>query len=471
MRLQIIHAKWSVVAITLLMGYTSFGQTKVSNDTLTKGWTLEQCIQYALANNLSIKSQDLGLKIQENTYTASKYHLLPTLSADASQSTTFGRALDQTTYTFVDNTVKNANGSISSSLVLFNGFQNQNTIRKNRFDFLASSSDFEKLKNDISLNITAAYLQILLNEELLQISENQLALTSQQVEQTRKLVDAGKVVLGNLLDIQAQEATEELQLVDAKNKLSLSQLQLIQLLDLKDSSLNITMPDLNGFEIASVISDLDSVYPIAEGNLPQIKSAKFKVESAKTAIKIAQGQHYPQLTLSASYGTSYSDSRERVKIENGVPVVVAGQAVLEKYPFIDQFKDNKNLGVYFRLSVPIFSGFSTRFNISNSKANYQRASIALQVEQNTLYKEIQQASSDAVAAYKRYVASNKSVETLDLSFNYTQNRFNLGLINSLDYNTAKNKLTKAKSDLLQARYEYIFKSKILDFYKGVPIKL
>lgn len=464
MRLQIIHAKWSFVAITLLMGYTVFGQTKVSGDTLTKGWTLEQCIQYALANNLSIKSQDLGLKIQENTYTASKYHLLPTLSADASQSTTFGRALDQTTYTFVDNTVKNANGSISSSLVLFNGFQNQNTIRKNRFDFLASSSDFEKLKNDISLNITAAYLQILLNEELLQVSENQLALTSQQVEQTRKLVDAGKVVLGNLLDIQAQEAAEELQLVDAKNKLSLSQLQLIQLLDLKDSTLNITMPDLNGFEIASVISDLNSVYPIAEGNLPQIKSAKFKVESAKTAIKIAQGQHYPQLTLSASYGSSYSDSRER-------PIIVAGLPALEKYPFIDQVKDNKNLGIYFRLSVPIFSGFSTRFNISNSKANYQRASITLQVEQNTLYKEIQQASSDAVAAYKRYVASNKSVETLDLSFNYTQNRFNLGLINSLDYNTAKNKLTKAKSDLLQARYEYIFKSKILDFYKGVPIKL
>lgn len=471
MRLHKSQTRWSIVAIMLFIGHISYGQ-EVSSDTLNKGWTLEQCIRYALENNLSIKSQSLSLKVQENTYTASQLGLLPSITADASHSTTFGRALDQTQYTFVDNTVKNINGSISANMVLFDGLQKQNTIRKNRFDLLATSSEFDKLKNDISLNITAAYLQILLDEELVRINENQLALTVQQVEQTRKLVDAGKVVMGNLLDIQAQAASEELQVITAQNKLSLSKLQLIQLLDLKDTTFKIIMPQMESFEISAVVSDLESVYPVAEANLPQIKTAKFRAESAKTSIRIAQGQHYPQLSLSASYGSSYSDIRERLKIVNGTPVVDgSGQPVYEKYPFFDQFKDNKSLGVYVRLSVPIFSGFSTRFNISSSKANYHRAEIALEVEKNNLYKEIQQASADAVAAYKRYVASNKSVETLGLSFDYTQNRFNLGLINSLDYNTAKNKLVKAQSDLLQARFEYIFKTKILDFYKGNPIKL
>jgi len=464
MRLFKCHTRWSLVAIMIFIGHTSYGQ-EVSSDTLNKGWTLEQCIRYALENNLSVKSQNLSLKVQENTYRASQLGLLPSITADASHSTTFGRALDQTQYTFVDNTVKNLNGSISANMVLLDGLQKQNTIKKNRFDLLASSSEFDKLKNDISLNITAAYLQILLDEELVRINENQLALTVQQVEQTRKLVDAGKVVMGNLLDIQAQAASEELQVVTAQNKLSLSKLQLIQLLDLKDTTFKIVMPQMESFEISAVVSDLESVYPIAEANLPQIKTAKFRAESAKTSIRIAQGQLYPQLSLSASYGSSYSDIRERPVVDG------SGQLVYEKYPFFDQFKDNKSLGVYVRLSVPIFSGFSTRFNISSSKANYHRAEIALEVEKNNLYKEIQQASADAVAAYKRYAASNKSVETLGLSFDYTQNRFNLGLINSLDYNTAKNKLVKAQSDLLQARFEYIFKTKILDFYKGNPIKL
>ena len=456
----------------LLVGHSSFGQTEAEKTPSTNGWSLEQCIRYALENNLSIKSQDLSLRVQENTYRASQYGLLPSLSADASHSTTFGRALDPTQYTFVDNTVKNINGSVSANVILFDGLQKQNAIRKNRFDFLATSSEFEKLKNDISLNITAAYLQILMDEELLRIDVNQLTLTNQQVEQTRKLVDAGKVVMGNLLDIQAQEAAEELQVVNAKNKLSLSNLQLIQLLDLKDTTFRIVMPDMNSFVISAVVSNLESVYPVAEGNLPQIKTAQYRAESARTSIKIAQGQYYPQLSLSASYGSSYSDIRERVKIENGIPVLDGtGQPVYEKYPFFDQFKDNKSLGVFFRLSVPIFTGFSTRYNVSSSKANYQKSLIALQVEKNTLYKEIQQASSDAVASYNRYSASNKSVETLNLAFKYNQDRFNLGLITSLEYNTAKNKLAKAQSDLLQSRYEYIFKTKILDFYMGNPIKL
>lgn len=457
MRLQLIQAKWSIVAIMLLMGNTSFGQTEVSSDTL-KGWTLEQCIRYALTNNLSVKSQDLGIKIQENTYNASRYGLLPSISADLSQSTTFGRALDQTQYKFVDQTVSYANGSINANMVLFDGMQKQNTIKKNRFDLLASTSEFEKLKNDISLNIAASYLQILLNQELCQINENQLALTRDQVAQTQKLVDAGKVVMGNLLDIEAQQATEELQLVTAQNNLALSRLQLAQLLDLKDTSFHIVQPNLGAVDVALLSSDVQSTYQVAEANLPQIKTAKFKVESAKRSIKISKGQYLPQLSVSASYGSNYS---------------VIDKWIFEPsdYAFMDQVRDRKSIGVQFRLSIPIFSGFSTRYGVSNSKVGYQRALLDLQVQQNTLFKEIQQASADAGAAYKRYAASMKSVETLGLSFEYTQNRFNLGLINSLDYNTAKNKLTKAKSDLLQARYEYIFKSKILDFYKGIPITL
>jgi len=198
--------------------------------------------------------------------------------------------------------------------------------------------------------------------------------------------------------------------------------------------------------------------------MPEIKSAELKVKSAQKSIAIAKGGFYPQLSLSASYGSGYSDIRERIKLVNGIPVA-------EKYPFFDQMKDNATLGVYLNLSIPIFSGFSNHFNTSSAKANFQRAKINLDVEKNTLFKNIQQAYADAVASYRRYISSKKSVTTMQESYTYTENRFNLGLINSLDYNTAKNKLTKAQSDLLQAKYEYIFKTKILDFYRGIPITL
>lgn len=465
MRFRIYVFRASLLAAMLqLLSLPVFSQESVDTVKTPVKWTLEQCVQYALENNLSIKSQAMGLKIQENTLNASKYGLLPTIEASGSQSISNGRALDQTTYQFSNQTVKGNNVSLSGSMVLFAGLQRQNNIKKNKLDLMAGLQDFEKLKNDISLNIAAAFLQILFNQELTKVAEDQLSLTRQQVDQTKKLVDAGKVVIGNLLEIQSQEASEELQLVNAQNNLQMSKLTLSQYLDIRDTLFDIAVPNLDSVQIVSLNSQSQDIFPGAEKRMPEIKSAEFKMESAQKSIAIAKGGYIPQLSLNVSYGSGYSDIRERVKLVNGVPVS-------EKYPFFDQMKDNVSLGVYLNLSIPIFSGMSNHYNVSTARANFQRAKINLDIEKNTLYKNIQQAYADAVASYRQYVSSKKSVTTMQESYTYTQNKFNLGLINSIDYNTAKNKLTKAQSDLLQAKYEYIFKTKILDFYRGMPIKL
>ncbi|HUW07100.1 MAG TPA: TolC family protein [Williamwhitmania sp.] len=466
MRLQFFAFKAGMLVTTmLLLSLTSFSQEKIDSlQPTTTTWSLQKCISYALENNLSIKSQAEGLTVQKNTLNASRYGLLPSIDVGGTQSVSNGRALDQTTYQFSNQTVKYTNASLSGSMILFAGFQKQNSIKKNNLDLMAGLQDFEKLKNDISLNIAAAYLQILFNQELTKVADDQLSLTKLQVDQTKKLVDAGKVVIGNLLDVQAQEASEELQLVDAQNNLYMSKLTLTQYLDLRDSVIEVSAPNLDSVLIVSVNVQSQDIYPIAEKSMPEIKSAEFRVESAQKSIDIAKGGYYPQLSLNVSYGSSYSDVREQVKLVNGVPIT-------EKYPFFNQMKDNANLGVYLNLSIPIFSGFSNHYNTSSATANFQRAKINLDIEKNTLFKNIQQAYADAVASYRRYVSTKKSVATMQESYNYTQNRFNLGLINSIDYNTAKSKLTKAQSDLLQAKYEYIFKTKILDFYRGMPIKL
>jgi len=246
--------KVSLLAATMqLFSLALFGQEKI--DTLqasTTKWSLQQCISYALENNLSIKSQAEGLRVQKNTLNASRYGLLPSIDISGSQSISNGRALDQSTYQFSNQTVKYTNASLSGSMVLFAGFQKQNSIQKNNLDLMSGVQDFEKLKNDITLNIAAAYLQILFNQELTKVADDQLSLTNQQVNQTKKLVDAGKVVVGNLLDIQAQEASEELQLVNAQNNLYMSKLTLSQYLDLRDSLLEVSAPDLDSVMIVSV---------------------------------------------------------------------------------------------------------------------------------------------------------------------------------------------------------------------------
>jgi outer membrane protein len=345
----------------------------------------------------------------------------------------------------------------------------------------------DKMKNDIALNVATAYLQILYNLEAVENAKNQIGITTAQSERSKKLVDAGSIARGAYLEIIAQLATEELNLTNAENQLSISYLALAQLLNLSNASgLRIVKPDINVEAQPLLGIDVTQVYTTAVENLPEMKSASYNVKSADKGLDVAWGGLSPRLVLSGSYGTGYSGLSKEA---SGIPeftglqqtgdVTDKGDLVFTPVytvptrviPFMDQYKNNVNKSIGLYLTIPIFNRWQVKSSVD--RARIQKLSAELSVESTKLQiqKNVQQAYADANAGLKKYYASTKAVDATQESFKYMEQKFNVGIVNTNDYNDSKNKLIKAQSDLLQAKYEYIFKTKVLDFYQGKPLKL
>src|ERR1017187_3346594 len=291
-----IFLSWFLIATSL------FSQDKETP------WTLQKCIEYALKNNIQVKQNMLNEKTSEAALLQSKAQLLPNLSGNGSNSYNNGKKIDPFSNQFVNGSwTLSQNFSLSANLTLFGGLQTINTIKQNQYNLMASQSDVQKMQNDISLNIASAYLQILLSEELLDVARNQADITKLQVERTKKLVDVGNLPKGNLLDIQSQSASEEVNVVTAENSLSLASLNLVQMLNLDTIEIfSIAKPEIN--LPADVILNTTSgqVYDAALTRQPEIKSAEFKLKSSERGISVARAGMFPRLTLGAGYGTGYS---------------------------------------------------------------------------------------------------------------------------------------------------------------------
>lgn len=431
----------------------------------TKEWSLEECIRYALDNNIQIRQQDIQTRYMKNSLDLAKLNLLPTINGTASHNYSFGRALDQTTYQYTENErVISDNFYLSGNLLLFNGFQNMNAIKRSKFDLLASEEDLKNITDNVAMNVALYYLQILLNKEIVTATENQLATTTEQIEKTRKLVDAGSVARGNLLQIEAQAAQEELQLINIQNQLEASILNITQLLELPSpEGFSVVVPEISIDTNDVVSGTIAEIYNTAVLTRPEVKSSEYRLQSTEYDLKIAHGGRSPRLTMSNSFSTGYSDIRKKI-IPTTPPTV-------EDYSFADQVNDNINYGVGFSLNIPILNGWQVNKNISNSKLNVENSRYTLEGTKKQLYKNIQQSYADAAAALKKYAASIKAVASTEESFRYTEQRFNVGMITPIDYNASKTQLLNAQSDMAQAKYEYIFKTKVLDFYRGIPLNL
>ncbi len=420
-----------------------------------KVWSLEDCIKYAIDNNIQIKQQTLQTRMQKNALDQSKLNLLPTINGQASHDYSFGRALDQNTYTFYNQTVQSDYFYLGGRTTVFNGLQNYNTIQRNKYELLAGEQDLQKIMDNVSLSVALAYLQILLNKELVTANENQLDITLQQIEKTKKLVDAGSSARGNLLQIEAQAAQEEVSLVTMRNQLEISYLNLTQLLELETpAGFEIVVPDINVDQNSVVTGNIDEIFSLAVQTRPEIKSSELKLAASEYDLKIAKGSRSPSFSLSHTFGTRYSYIKD-----------------LPMQSFEDQLKNNKNFGVGLSMNLPILNGWQVNRNISNSKLAVENSQYSLEGTKKQLYKDIQQSYTDAVAALKKYNASMKAVSSSEESFRYTEQKFNVGMITPVDYNAAKTQLLNAQSDMAQAKYEFIFKIKVLDFYKGLPLNL
>ncbi|MEG1036825.1 MAG: TolC family protein [Mucinivorans sp.] len=429
-------------------------------------WGLEKCVEYAVANNLQVKQSEESAELQRLNVEQSKFNYIPTLGASAGYNANFGRSLDQTTYQFINGqTVNNFNAGLQLSTQVFAGMGKLHSLKRSQIDLLASIQQTERIKNDIMLSVTAAYLQILYNKEQITNSENQVNLINDQIERTQKLVDAGSVALGALLDLQSQKAAEEYNTVTYRNQHTISVLTLTQLLELRNvPDFDIEIPSVDGIVATTPSLSVNEIFDLAN-ELPQIRQARLETQSAEHAISLARAKLYPTLNFSASYGSSFSDARQK-------PILGAdGKPSYINYPFFDQFGDNASAAIGLSLNVPIFYGLTAERGVKIAKLQKRQSELSLLQTSDKLYKDISQAWADATSALDRYRSAQSSVKASQEAFRYADSKFSAGASNVVDYNQAKNNLINAQSMMTQAKWEYVFKSKILDFYAGIPIKL
>jgi outer membrane protein len=424
-----------------------------------KVWSIEDCIRYAIENNIQIKQQAVQTEVQKNSLDLAKLSLLPSINGSASYNYSFGRALDQNRYEYFNRTLQSDNFYLGGSAPVFAGLQKYNTIQENKYLVLASEEDLKNISDNVALNVALAYLQVLLNKELVTATEDQLNTTLQQIEKTRKQVDAGSVAKGNLLQIEAQAAQEELTLINMKNQLETSYLNLTQLLEIKTpAGFEIVAPAINVDPNSIIEGNIDEIYQIAVEGRPEVKSSQLNLTANEYGLKVAKGGRSPRLALNYSLNSGYT-------FINDLPEPLTNDS------FKDQIKNNRNSGVGLSLNIPILNGWQVNKNISNSKLRVENSQFVLEGTKKQLYKNIQQAYTDAVAALKKLNVSIKAIASTEESFRYTEQKFNLGMVTSVDYNTAKTQMLRSQSDMAQAKYEFIFKTKVLDFYKGMPLTL
>lgn len=477
--------------LLLLSSVVGFGQ---SSDTSASSnvWTLKQCVEYALANNLTIKRSAFGVQSYSLDYKQAQWSMAPNLNANLSYGYNWGRSLNPVTYQYTVEQLNAINPSVSSSVTLFNGLRIQNTVRQSERNFHASEQDLVKAKNDVMLNIALLYINVIFNKEQLQNARFQLASSQAQLERVRKQVSAGALPRSEELNLDAQSATNEVNVINQENILNLSLLQLKQALQLPASTpLDVVLMDI---EVEDLILDQsrDQIYDIAQQSMPEIKSARLKVESSYYAVKAAKGNMLPRLSLNGSINSNYSSASDKprnVPIDGDSIIVTqpigfvenTSQRVLtvsrypatrreESYGRHQQLQDNIYRSLGLTLSIPILNGMQARYGWQRSMINREIAMINAKETENTLRQNVETAYNNAVAASKTYNSSLRQVQAREEAFRMMEQRMNAGAANSFEYQVSQNDLFRARTDATRAKYDLIFRKKVLDFYQGKPLE-
>lgn len=446
-------------------------------------WTLQECINYAKAHNISLQQAELSNEIKKNNELQSKAGLLPSINGGANHAYNFGKTIDRFTNTFANSQVLSQNFFLSGQVTLWSGLNQYNVIKANEFDYLSGVENIKQQQNDLSLTIANAYIAVIFNEELLKISQNQFEITREQMERTKKLVAAGSQARSVEYEIRSQLALEEANFTAADNNYQLSLLQLRQLMNLDSiTNFKIERPDMTSLQEKTLSMDIQSMYEKSLQTQPGVKSSEYSILSAERRLAATKGLRSPTLTFNASMGTGTSGLAKDI-----VGVTVTGlqqsgvtssgelvytpvtQLITQPKPFADQFKSNVNKSLGFQLNVPIYNGLQTHTAIKNAQINALNAKLSQDLTHQTLYKNIAQAYANAKAALNNYLAQKASVQAAQVSFDYSKQKFEAGVISAFDYNMSKTKLFSAESNLLRSKYDYVFKMQVLDYYQGLPL--
>ena len=415
-------------------------------------WDLQRCINHAIEHNLSIKQKEAARDQSEVELNTAQWSRMPNLNGNIGQSFNFGRAL-QADNTYGNRNTRNTNFSLGTNIPLFTGMQIPNNIALSKLNLKAATEDLAKAKEDISIQVASYFLQVLFNEELVKIARNQVTLSQEQLDRKVAFFKNGKASEAEVLEAKSRLAQDQLSLVQAENNHQLALLDLSQLLELPSpENFRISVPDINGF--TANLSMPEEIYAQAMMNKPAIKAAQYRLQGAEKSVKIAQSSYYPQLSFGAGIGTNYYH--------------LSG---IENAPFSTQWDQNMNKYLQFSLSIPIFNRFQTRNRVKS--ARIQRTALSWQLEESkkSLYKEIQQAYYNALAAESKYKSSQSATESANASFKLISEKYANGKASATEYNEMRTAWMKSLSDGIQAKYEFIYRSKILDFYKGIPLTL
>ena len=420
-------------------------------------WSLRRCIDYAIEHNINIRRTANAVEQSAVEANSAKWARLPNLNGSAGQSWNWGRTQtaikneetgDYSTV-YVNTSSQGSNLNLSTSIPLFTGLQIPNQYALAKLNLKAATADLAKAQEDIAINVASAYLQVLFNQELQQVAESQVELSLQQQARITRLADMGKASMAEVAEAKARVAQDQMTAVQARNNYELALLDLSQLIELESpEGFLLESPDVS-FALQQ-LTPPDEIYQTALVNKPAIQAAEYRLEGSKHSIRIAQSAYYPQLNLNGSLGTNYYSTINRT--------------------FRQQMGDNFSKYVGLSLSVPIFNRFSTRNRVRSARLQRDNYELQLTETKKTLYKEIQQAWYNAVAAESKYSSSHTAAEAGAESFRLMSEKYENGKANAVEYNEVKQNLMRAQSDELQAKYEYLFRSKILDFYKGESIE-
>lgn len=453
----------------------------------SKKWTLEECVTYAIQNNISIKQSELDSKMALIDKKSAVGRFLPSLNASASHSWNIGLNQDITTGLLQNKTTQFTSAGANVGIDIYRGLQNQNTLRKANLSIVAAKYQLVKMQEDVALNVANAFLQVLFNKENLKVQKEQLRINEKQYARSEELVKAGSIPRGDLLDVKATLALNNQNVITAENSLLISKLSLSHLLQLKDFENFDVVDDTDVKDANNIMAQTPSaIYEKAFEGRTELKIARTNLEIAEKNVAIAKGAFQPTLQGFYSFNSrvAYSDRVTGVIPNASNPTSIVGfvegtnQNVLSPNftrvlgnpaPFFDQFNTNKGQSFGMQLSVPVFNGFSARNNVERSKVSLERSKIAVEQQNLDLQRNVYTAFADAKGALNAYESSVAALEARQGAYNYATEKYSVGLMNSFDFNQSQTLLTNAQSEVLRTKYDYIFKIKILEFYFGIPL--
>ncbi|MDR7371907.1 TolC family protein [Flavobacterium aquidurense] len=451
--------KYNSLVFAMLFGFALSGQAQ------TKQWTLEECVRYALDNNITIKLSELDVQNADIDKKDAFGNYLPSVNGNASHSWNIGLNQDVTTGLLRNQTTQYSSVGLNAGVDIYRGLQIQNTYRRTKLAIVASQYQLLKMQEDISLNVANAFLQILSYKEDLKVKKEQLSIDEKRLKRSEEMVNAGTIPRGDLYDLKANLATDQQAITVSENNLLISKLSLAQLLQLKEFADFDVIDDTNAKDENNIMaqSPID-IYNKAKETRTELKLAQTNLEIAEKNVAIAKGAYQP--TLSGFYGfntrASYSD--KVVGVDGSGNPILAGPD-----PVFQQFSDNKGHNFGFQLNVPIFNGFAVRNNVERNKVSLEKSKIDLEQKSLDLQRNVYTAFTNAKGALNTYESATVTLEARQQAYNYAKEKYDVGLMNSFDFTQAQTLLTNAQSDVIRTKYDYIFKIKILEFYFGIPI--